>query len=81
MKKSLYDTFRMSAERNREKTALIVDDLRRAYSYGELDDLIGRTERALSLCGIRPGMRIGMMINGTVEEVSVWLAFELLPVK
>ena len=32
MKKSLYDTFRMSAERNREKTALIVDDLRRAYS-------------------------------------------------
>ena len=80
MKKSLYDTFRMSAERNREKTALIVDDLRRAYSYGELDDLIGRTERALSLCGIRPGMRIGMMINGTVEEVSVWLALNKIGV-
>ena len=80
MKKSLYDTFRMSAERNREKTALIVDDLRRAYSYGELDDLIVRTERALSLCGIRPGMRIGMMINGTVEEVSVWLALNKIGV-
>ena len=80
MKKSLYDTFRMSAERNRGKTALIVDDLRRAYSYGELDDLIGRTERALSLCGIRPGMRIGMMINGTVEEVSVWLALNKIGV-
>lgn len=80
MKKSLYDTFRMSAERNRGKTALIVDDLRRAYSYGELDDLIVRTERALSLCGIRPGMRIGMMINGTVEEVSVWLALNKIGV-
>ena len=57
-----------------------MDDLRRAYSYGELDDLIGRTERALSLCGIRPGMRIGMMINGTVEEVSVWLALNKIGV-
>lgn len=73
-RKNLYDTFRMSAERNREKTALIVDDLRRSYSYGEVDDLIVRTAEALSRCGIRSGMRVGMMLNGTVEEASVWLA-------
>ena len=73
-RKNLYDMFRMSAERNRDKTALIVDDLRRSYSYGELDDLIVRTAEALSRCGIRSGMRAGMMLNGTVEEASVWLA-------
>lgn len=73
-RKKLYDTFRLSAERNRDKTALIVDDLRCAYSYGELDALIVRTAEALSRCGIRSGMRAGMMLNGTVEEASVWLA-------
>ncbi len=73
-RKNLYDTFRLSAERNRDKTALIVDDLRRSYSYGEVDDLIVRTAEALSRCGIRSGMRVGMMLNGTVEEASVWLA-------
>ena len=36
--RSLYDTFKMSAEKNREKTALIVDDMQRSYSYGELDE-------------------------------------------
>ena len=73
-RKNLYDTFRLSAERNRDKTALIVDDLRRSYSYGEVDDLIVRTAEALSRCGIRSGMRAGLMLNGTVEEASVWLA-------
>lgn len=79
-RKNLYDTFRMSAERNREKTALIVDDLRRSYSYGEVDDLIVRTAEALSRCGIRSGMRVGMMLNGTVEEASVWLALNKIGV-
>ena len=72
--RSLYDTFKMSAEKNREKTALIVDDMQRSYSYGELDELIGRTAKAFSLYGIRFGMRIGILLNGTVEEASVWLA-------
>ncbi len=79
-RKNLYDTFRLSAERNRDKTALIVDDLRRSYSYGELDDLIVRTAEALSRCGIRSGMRVGMMLNGTVEEASVWLALNKIGV-
>ena len=79
-RKNLYDTFRLSAERNRDKTALIVDDLRRSYSYGEVDDLIVRTAEALSRCGIRSGMRVGMMLNGTVEEASVWLALNKIGV-
>lgn len=79
-RKNLYDTFTLSAERNRDKTALIVDDLRRSYSYGELDDLIVRTAEALSRCGIRSGMRVGMMLNGTVEEASVWLALNKIGV-
>ena len=79
-RKNLYDTFRLSAERNRDKTALIVDDLWRSYSYGEVDDLIVRTAEALSRCGIRSGMRVGMMLNGTVEEASVWLALNKIGV-
>lgn len=72
--RTLYDAFKKSAETNREKTALIVEDLQCSCSYGELDHLIGRTAEALSLYGIRPGMRVGLMINGTIEEASVWLA-------
>lgn len=71
---TLYEMFRQSAEREQGKTAIIVDDLRRAYSFAELLKLVEKTAGCLFQHGIHPGARVGIMANGTVEEASVFFA-------
>ena len=71
---TLYEMFRQSAEKEQPKTAIIVDDLRRAYSFAELLKLVEKTAGCLFQHGIHPGARVGIMANGTVEEASVFFA-------
>ena len=71
---TLYETFRRSAEKEKEKTAIIADDLKQAYSYTELLELTEQTAGCLYRQGIHPGMRVGILITGTVEEASLLFA-------
>ena len=71
---TLYETFRKSAEKEQEKTAIIVDDLKWSYSFRELLELVDKTAGCLYQYGVRPGMRVGILTTGTVEEASVFFS-------
>jgi acyl-coenzyme A synthetase/AMP-(fatty) acid ligase len=71
---TLYETFRKSAEKEQEKIAIIVDDLKWSYSFRELLELVDKTAGCLYQYGVRPGMRVGILTTGTVEEASVFFS-------
>ena len=71
---TLYQAFSRSSKDRMDQTAVIVDDLRQKYTYGDLLRRIDRTAAGLYAYGIRENFRVGVMLNGTVEEAVFLLA-------
>ena len=78
LKETLYTTY-VNASRNRlDEVAVYVDDTNKQYTNKELLTLIDSASKGFQSLGINENSKIGIFLNGSIEEVITFLALSKL---
>ncbi len=74
LKETLYNTFLFRAKTRPDRIALFISESGERYTYGEIIKLIDAAAGGFSQLGVSIGSKVGILLNGTVEETVSLLA-------
>ena len=78
LKETLYNTFVLRAQNRLDKVALFINETGDKYTYQDILNLADVAAGGFSRLGITVGSKIGILLNGTVEEAVSLLALNKL---
>lgn len=75
---TLYATYRNTANKMLDEVAVYITDTNRNYSHREILNLVECASAGFKILGVKEGSVVGIMLNGSIEEVITLFALNKL---